>query len=63
MNLFRQLKTYFAPNEQNSSNPSILTSPKLRSNSFELIIDDIMEEKPSEDFIVLGEEAVQGEEQ
>jgi hypothetical protein len=28
----------------------------LRSNSFELIVDDILEEKPSEDFIILGEE-------
>lgn len=52
MNLFRQLKTYFVPVEQ--SQPT--NSPKLRSNSFELIVDDILEEKPSEDFIVLGEE-------
>lgn len=57
MNLFRQLKTYFVPAEQ--SQPA--SSPKLRSNSFELIVDDILEEKPSEDFIVLGEEAVGAE--
>lgn len=60
MNLLKQWKTYFKLEEhpqpqphQQSSNPPL--PPKLRSSSFELIVEDIME-KASEDFIILGEE-------
>jgi hypothetical protein len=57
MNLFRQIKTYFTPPNEQGSHPHSLSlpAPKLRSNSFELIVDDILDDKPSEDFIILGE--------
>lgn len=61
MNLFRQLKTYFVPLEQpspaasNEANGSLAAGSKIRSSSFELIVDDILDEKSSDGFIILGE--------
>ena len=53
MNLFRQLKTYFVPSNEGTQP---VQAPRLRSSSFELIVDEILEEKPSEDFVILGED-------
>lgn len=57
MYLLKQFKTYFKQEEAHpQQQPNQLLPPKLRSSSFELIVEDIME-KASEDFVILGEEA------
>jgi hypothetical protein len=55
MNLFRQFKTYFT--KEGAEQEGVKKSG-LRPNSFELIVDDILDERPSEDFIILGENEV-----
>lgn len=51
MNFFKQLKTIFAkPEQQNNEGKKL-----MNVSSFELIVADILDEPPSDDFIVLGD--------
>lgn len=53
MHYLRQITNKIFQVEQQKLNS---TQSKMHSNSFELIVSDILEEGPSEDFIVLADE-------
>lgn len=53
MNFFRQIKTFLTP----SAPPAPPTQPL--STSFEVIVSDILEEPPSEDFVIMEEESAE----
>jgi hypothetical protein len=54
MNFFRQIKTFLTPSVAHPAPP---TQPL--STSFEVIVTDILEEPPSEDFVVMEEESAE----